>query len=72
MELNLEYVRAQLERRKDQRQLAAVARGTKLSTRTLSYIINGRSGHIETIKTLQEYLKRTEGQKKLGQEDVGP
>lgn len=65
MELNPEYVKAQLQRRKAERQLAAVARGSGLTRRTIDYILNGRSGHIKTITTLQKYLERTEGQKKL-------
>lgn len=67
MPIDIEYIRAQLRKRSDARQLAAVARGTGLNVRTLAYILAGRTGHAQTLDTLQTYLKENSRKTKLEQ-----
>lgn len=65
MAIDLDFIRAQLRRRSDERQLTAVARGAGVNVRTLSYILAGRGGHMDTLSKLQTYLKATARKKKL-------
>lgn len=69
MDINLDYIVAQLQRRRDQRQLAKVARAVRVTTRTLANIMSGRPGTTAIATRLQDYLRRTEHQKEL--EDGG-
>lgn len=65
MKIDTTYIQDQLKRRLSERQLSAVARGTKLSTRTLSNIIQGKPGRTSVAETVQGYLKRTEKMERL-------
>lgn len=69
MQIDFEFIREQLERRKRERQLGAVAKGADVSKRTLTYIIGGRASHFETAEKLQVYLKNNVRKKKLGEAD---
>lgn len=77
MEISIEYIKAQLQRRVAERQLSKVAAGSGVGLRTLRRILDNDSANatlhtLHTLDTLTKYLKRTERDKKLGQEDVSP
>lgn len=64
MEIN--YIKAQLQRRLHERQLSAVALASGVSRRTLYRIIDGKSNAtMQTLGTLDTFLKRTERSKRL-------
>lgn len=66
MQIDMEYIRAQLTRRRDERQLSAVARGSGVSFRTLINVVNGYSNlRTGTATTLQEFLKATHRMAKI-------
>jgi DNA-binding phage protein len=73
MEISIEYIKAQLQRRVAERQLSKVANGSGVALRTLRRILDDDSANatLHTLDTLTKYLKRTERDKKLEQEDPG-
>jgi DNA-binding phage protein len=71
MELNMEYIKAQLQRRTAERQLSVIARGCGLTVRTLQRLAKGQSGTIKNAQTVQDYLLRNEGKKRLDDEQKG-
>lgn len=59
------YIRAQLQRRLYERQLTQVANGSGVSRYTLYRIARGGNGSVKTLTALEEFLRRTEREKKL-------
>lgn len=57
MEDKFEYIKTQLEKRKQERQLTQVARGAKVSRRVIAYIMDGRNARTDTVDKLYAYLK---------------
>lgn len=51
------YVQAQLKRRAELKQIAAVSASTKVSIRTLYYIMSGKDVMHGTLIALYDYLK---------------
>lgn len=68
MEIDTDFIKTQLERRRDERQLHLVAKGACVSKRTLTYILAGRCGRAETLSGIQKYLKLTMRRKNLAKE----
>lgn len=61
MNIDIDYVKAQLQRRRSEKQLAKIARLTGLHPRSLYYIVDGgRDGRVSTLQKLQSFLKATE------------
>lgn len=69
MDINIEYIKAQLQRRISERQLRKVADGSGVGLRTVHRIAHGAGYTIKTAEKLQGYLERNEKKKKL---DDGP
>lgn len=68
--MEIEFIRGQLQRRADERQLGKVATFSKVPIRTLHRIIKGDGNpRFNTLVALDEYLKRTHRDKKLQAED---
>ena len=66
MEISMEYIKAQLQRRSGERQLPKVVKGSGVALRTLHRIIKGQGDtQHSTVVALNEYLKRTEQVKRL-------
>lgn len=68
MEISMDYIRSQLQRRAAERQLSAVAAGSKVHLRTLQRMVNGHGGRIENAEKVQKFLRDTEREKKLSKE----
>jgi predicted transcriptional regulator len=58
MEDKFDYVKAQLVRRKEERQLYKVADGSGVSRRAISYIMEGRNARTDIVNKLYTYLKK--------------
>lgn len=58
MEFDTDFIKAQLQRRRDEGQLAYVASGSGVSKRTITYVLAGRVGRADTAAKLYKYLRR--------------
>jgi hypothetical protein len=68
---NMDYIRAQLQRRTAERQLPTVAKRSGVGLRTLRRIIAGDGGcNYATVKQLDEFLRRTEKAKRLDDDAI--
>jgi hypothetical protein len=65
MEISVEYIKAQLQRRARERQLPRVALGSGVGLRTLHRILTKGSCTTRTAESLQVFLTTTEKQKEL-------
>lgn len=65
MNIEMEYIKAQLQRRAGERQLSAVARGSGVNLRTLQRLARGQQGTIGNASKVQVYLQGTERLKRL-------
>lgn len=66
MQINMEYIRAQLQRRAGERQLTRVAQECGLTVRTLQRIAKEGNCTTKNAEKVQQFLLDTEKQKKLG------
>jgi transcriptional regulator with XRE-family HTH domain len=57
MEDKFDYVKAQLAKRLEERQLSKVATGSGVSRRVIAYIMEGRNARTDTVDKLYKYLK---------------
>lgn len=65
MQLNIDYIVAQLQRRAAERQLVKVAQGAGVNIRTLQRIVVDKGGSTKKLEKVQQFLADTEKQKKL-------
>ena len=65
MEDKFEYIKWQLAKRKDERQLYKVADGSGVSRRVIGYIMDGRNARTDTVEKLYAYLKSNARKKVL-------
>jgi hypothetical protein len=65
MSINMEYIRAQLQRRAGERQLSRIAGHTGVTVRTLQRLAKGQSGTVSNAQAVQDFLLRTEKQAKI-------
>lgn len=65
MEINVEYIKGQLQRRAGSRQLAAVARAAGVNLRTLHRLKDGKPGTVALANKVQKFLERTENDKDI-------
>lgn len=65
MTIEMEYIKAQLQRRAGERQLSMVARCSGVNLRTLQRLAKGDQGTVSNATKVQDFLRRTEHQKKL-------
>jgi hypothetical protein len=65
MNINTEYIAAQLQRRADNGELPRVAAGAKVALRTLHRVKAGGSCRTATAQALQTYLQATESKRRL-------
>lgn len=65
MEISIEYIKGQLQRRACERQLTAVARASGVNLRTLHRLAKGKAGTVTTAERVQQFLKDTEKQRKI-------
>jgi hypothetical protein len=69
MQINMDYIRAQLQRRASERQLAKVARMAHIGLNTLRRIIEGKSCRMGIASDLQDFLTRHEKVRKLDEHE---
>jgi predicted transcriptional regulator len=65
VEISIEYIKGQLQRRAGERQLAAVARVSGVNLRTLHRLAKGQAGTVTTAEKVQQFLKDTEKKRKI-------
>jgi hypothetical protein len=65
MEATIDYIRTQLRRRAEEKQLPIIAKATGVSLRTLYYIANGRGAQGRTMRELDSYLKKNVRRRRL-------
>lgn len=65
MQINTEYIVAQLQRRAGERQLGKVAKGSGVNLRTLQRMVKENGGSTKKLEKVQKFLAETEKQKKL-------
>lgn len=65
MQINTDYIKAQLQRRATERQLSKVASGCGVNVRTLQRIAKGESCSMKIAGKVQQFLLDTEREKKL-------
>lgn len=63
--MDILYIRKQLERRVQERQLSKVAVGSGVNLRTLQRIMKGENSSFQTLDVLDAYLRRTARKVKL-------
>jgi DNA-binding phage protein len=60
VEINVEYIKGQLQRRAGERQLTAVAKAAGVNLRTLHRMQKGEPGTVALANKVQKFLERTE------------
>lgn len=63
--MEIEFIKAQLQRRSDERQLGKVAELSGVGRRTLHRIIKGGNATLETLTKLSTFLTNTRDKKRL-------
>ena len=70
MQINMDYIQAQLQRRAGERQLATIARALNINVRTLQRLAKGQSGTVKNAQAVQQFLHDTERQRRLDRVEV--